>query len=85
MLLMAEKDNVKIQRERITSTVKSIDPALVVIFDEDAGFNKIRFRIESSTGDILTRVHETYHVSIIADMSDEQLSQLIKNLTGNRI
>lgn len=83
---MAEKDNIPLQSERIVNAVKDLNPDCIVIFDKDAGFNKIRFRIEiESSGLVLTSAFPHFHVSEIADMSDERLKQTIKALTAERI
>jgi hypothetical protein len=82
---MAEKDSFEIQTNRIKQTVHILCPACVVFFDDDRAPHGIRFRIEDGMGTILTSAHPDYHVSEVADWSEEKLEQMIEFLTAGRV
>ena len=82
---MATKDNFDIQAARIKQTVGRLCANCVVSFDEARKPHGIRFRITDGLGTPLTDVHPEYHVSEVADWSDEKLQQMIESLSGGRV
>ena len=82
---MAAREKVALQSERIAKAIKDLNPDCIVVFDENAGVNRIRFHIEmKSSSHIFLSAFPQFHVSQIADMSDEQLKQTMQALIADR-
>lgn len=82
---MAEKDNFELQSKRIIEAVRELCSTCTVTFDEQRKPNWLKFRIESSDGTILTNAYPEYHVSEVADWSDQKIRQVLKSLTANKL
>ena len=82
---MPEKDNYQVQRARIDRIVKEICPTCVVEYDQDRVPTWIRFRIVDGSGTVLAATSGDWHVSEIADKSDDWLRQFIKQSSAGRI
>jgi hypothetical protein len=77
-------DDYGVQRERLVQAVKNLCPSCVVTFDSSRAPNWVRFRIEDGST-TLTKAYPEYHVSEVADWSDENLRQTIEALTGGLV
>lgn len=75
------QDDYGVQCERIIQAVKNLCPTCVVTFDSSREPKWLRFRIEMGST-TLTKAFPDYHVSEVADWSDEKLRQMIEVLTG---
>lgn len=82
---MAEKDNYDLQSKRIIEAVRELCPTCTITFDEQRKPNWIKFRIESSDGTVLTNACPEYHVSEVADWSNQKVRQVLKGLTANKL
>ena len=81
---MAEKDNFNLQSKRIVEAVRELCSHCVVTFDETRKPNWLKFRIESGNT-VLTSAYPEYHVSEVADWSDEKIREIVKAVTGNKL
>lgn len=68
-------------KERIATIAEQEFPGARVIFDEQAG-HMIRWRIDSATGQPLSRGFPHYSPSEIEDISDEKIRALIRTTCG---
>jgi hypothetical protein len=82
---MAEKDNFKIQSKRIIDAVHELCSTCTITFDEQRKPNWIKMRIESRDGIVLTNAYPEYHVSEVADWSDQKIRQVLKSLTAGKL
>lgn len=79
-----QEETYQYQRDRIVRIVSELEPGAVVEFDEAS--TMIRFRIRNPLLDInLTNASPHWLPSELADKSDDDLRQLIKNLTNQLI
>lgn len=69
------------QSERISQAVRKLCPTCVVEFDESTVPNWIKFRITDG-GTVLTKIYPEYHVSEVADWTEQKLAQMIESVTG---
>jgi hypothetical protein len=74
-------DNYEVQSGRIVQAVKNLCPSCVVTFDSSRAPNWVRFLIKDGST-MLTKAYPEFHVSEIADWSDEKLRQMIEVVTG---
>jgi hypothetical protein len=81
---MATKDNFETQSARIIQAVRRLCPNCVVTFDQASKPHTIKFRIDLS-GTLLTGAHPEYHVSEVADWTDQKLLGMIEALTAGRL
>jgi hypothetical protein len=81
---MAQKDDYGLQSQRITQAVKKVCSRCTVEFDSSRAPNWLRFRIDDGST-ILTKAHPEFHVSEVADWSDEKLQQIIESVTGGLV
>jgi len=80
------KDDYVIQRARIERLAKEMSPNCLVEFDPDNPPTWIKLRItHAPTGTILAVSSGDWHVTEIADKSDDQLRALIKSFGAGRI
>jgi hypothetical protein len=77
-------DDYGVQSGRIVQAVKNLCPSCVVTFDSSRAPKWVRFRIEDGST-TLTKTYPEYHVSEVADWSEEKLRQTIEALTGGLI
>lgn len=83
---MADKDDSRIQRERIERICKEMEPKAVVTFDWDTMPSFLRWRvILGPCGTVLLESSGEWMVSEIADKSDKELKDLMKSLTAGRL
>ncbi len=83
---MAEKDDYKVQRARIERIAKELAPNCGVEFSPDTTPDWIKFRIvDAATGTILAVSSGDWHVSEIADKSDQWLRDFIRQIGAGRI
>jgi hypothetical protein len=69
---------------RIVGAATKLCPSCEMTFDTNAAPRWLRFRIEDGSGQ-LTKAWPQYHVSEVADWSDEKLRQVIEALTGGLV
>ncbi len=81
---MAQQDDYGVQSARIVQAVKNLCPSCVVTFDSSRAPKWLRFRIEVGST-TFTKAHPEYHVSEVADWSDEKLRRTIEALTGGLV
>ena len=81
---MAQKDDYKLQSERIVQAVKKVCTNCTVDFDSSREPHWLRFRIDSGST-MLTKAHPEFHVSEVADWPDEKLQQVIETVTGGLV
>jgi uncharacterized radical SAM superfamily Fe-S cluster-containing enzyme len=77
-------DNYEVQSERIVQAVKNLCPNCVVIFDSGRAPNWVRFLIKDGSI-MLTKAYPEFHVSEVADWSDEKLRQKLEVVTGGLV
>jgi len=68
-------------KSRIIKIAEEEFPGSTVVFDPEAG-TMIRFRIDATSGQILSRAFPHYHPSEIDDWSDEKLRAVIRTTCG---
>ncbi len=81
---MASKDNYQLQSERVVQAVRRLCPSCTVTFDSERKPNWIRFRIDHGST-MLTKANPDFHVSEVADWSDEKLYQVIESVTDGLV
>jgi hypothetical protein len=81
---MAAKDDYGLQSERIVQAVRKLCSRCSVMFDSSRAPKWVRFRIDDGST-MLTKVNPEYHVSEVADWSDEKLFQMIEALTDDLV
>ena len=81
---MAPKDDYGLQSERIVQAVKKLCSRCTVIFDSSRAPQWIRFRVDDGSI-MLTKANPDFHVSEVADWSDEKLYQVIESLTDGLV
>jgi len=81
---MAPKDDYGLQSERIVQAVKKLCSRCTVTFDPSRGPQWIRFRIDDASI-MLTKANPDFHVSEVADWSDEKLYQVIESVTDGLV
>jgi hypothetical protein len=77
-------DDYGIQSERIRQAVRQLCPGCTVTFDGNKAPHWLPFRIEDGSV-TLTKAYPEYHVSEVADWTDEKLQQMIEMLTGRLV
>ena len=77
-------DNYEVQTERIVQAVKNFCPSCVVTFDSSRAPNWVRFLIKDGSI-MLTKAYPEFHVSEVADWSDEKLRQTLEVVTGGLV
>jgi hypothetical protein len=83
---MLDKDDYKVQRSRLESLIREMEPSAVINWDEDRSPNFIRLRVDDAvTGAILIVSSGDWHVSEIADKSDNQLRAFLSAWSANRL
>lgn len=79
--MMSDKGDPAIQRERVKKAVEgAYDFMARAEFDTDRPGHWLRFRIDAVHGPMLSNDAVEYHVSEIADKTDEELKQLVAHL-----
>jgi hypothetical protein len=81
---MASKDNYGLQSERIVQAVKRLCSRCTVTFDSSRAPKWLRFRIDDGSI-MLTKANPDFHVSEVADWSDEKLDQVIEAVTDGLV
>ena len=77
----ALKDDPRMQRERIRKLATAVFPKFVVVFDDSQPYTWIRFRFdEANIGTMIGSPSGHFHVSEIADWSDEKLCSYMQAL-----
>jgi hypothetical protein len=77
-------DNYEVQSERIVRAVTNFCPNCVVIFDSGRAPNWVRFLIKDGSI-MLTKAYPEFHVSEVANWSDEKLRQMLEVVTGGLV
>jgi hypothetical protein len=77
-------DDYGVQSARIVQAATKLCPSCDVTFDTNAAPRWLRFRIEDGSVQ-LTKAWPQYHVSEVADWSDEKLRHVIETLTGGLV
>ena len=77
-------DNYEVQTERIVQAVKNFCPSCSVTFDSSRAPNWVRFLIKDGSI-MLTKAYPEFHVSEVADWSDEKLRQKLEVVTGGLV
>ena len=77
------KDDPSFQRERIKSRVLAELANVEVVFDSEKPFSWIKFRLDDRTTGKILGVSREYHVSEIADWSDDKLRNYIHGLAAS--
>lgn len=82
---MPSKDDYAVQRARIERLIREMEQSTDIRCDEDRAPTLLRFWVSHSlTGAILIPSFD-WHVSEIADKSDDELRALISALSANRL
>jgi hypothetical protein len=81
---MAQKDDYGVQSQRIILAVKKACSRCTVEFDSSRAPHWLRFRIDDGPT-MLTKAHPEFHVSEVADWSDEKLMQMIETVTDRLV
>lgn len=81
---MAEKDRPEIQQARLRRLLQKIQPRYVMEF-KDPSSHFLNFRIDDEKGKPVAALKADYHSSVIADMSDEQVEQIILRVLSSAI
>jgi len=81
---MAPKDDYGLQSERIVQAVKKLCSRCTVTFDSSRAPQWIRFRVDDGSI-MLTKANPDFHVSEVADWSDEKLYRVIESLTDGLV
>jgi phage gpG-like protein len=83
---VADKDDCRVQRERIERIVRELCPGCKVEYDPERTPDWIKFRIvHETTGTILAVSSGDWHSSEIADKTDDWLRAFVKQIGGGRI
>jgi hypothetical protein len=79
---MTNSDDPRIQRLRVSEAVEhAYEGSAEAVFDETRPVDWLRFRIDDKgTGRVISSGAPEYHVTEIADMSDERLRQVVAAL-----
>lgn len=81
---MAQKDDYGLQSQRVVDAVRTMCSRCTVTFDNSRAPHWIKFRIDDGSV-LLTKVHPEFHVSEVADWSDEKLVQTIETVTDRLV
>jgi hypothetical protein len=83
---MAERDDPRVQRERIERIVKEMEPNAEVTFDGDAMPSVLKWRVtHGPSGTVLLESSGDWMASEIADKSDKELKALLNSLSAGRL
>ncbi|MGA2859699.1 MAG: hypothetical protein ABSE40_22755 [Candidatus Sulfotelmatobacter sp.] len=77
-------DDYAVQSARVVAAAKKMCPSCEVIFDSSAAPRWLRFRIEGGSVQ-LSKGFPHFHVTEVADWSDEKLRQIIEALTSGLV
>jgi hypothetical protein len=81
-----KKDDFLVQQERLARLAKKLAPGCEIHFDPDRVPTFVRMRVDDpSTGAILIVSSGDWHVSEIADKSDNDITQLLKSWSGGKL
>lgn len=81
---MAQKDDYGLQSQRVVDAVRKMCSRCTATFDNNRAPRWIKFRIDDGSV-MLTKAHPDFHVSEVADWSDEKLVQMIETVTGRLV
>ena len=80
------KDDYRVQRARLERLVKELAPGCEVHFNPDSVPSYMRMRVDDPrTGAILLVSSGDWHISEIADKSDEELKNLLRTWSGGKL
>ena len=86
MTVLAGKDDYRVQQARLERLVKELAPGCGVHFDPDRVPSFVRMRVDDpNTGAILMVSSGDWHISEIADKSDEEVKQLLRTWSGGKL
>ena len=77
-------DDYGVQSARIIQAVKNLRQSCVVTFDSNEAPRRLRFQIKDGST-TLTKAYPEFHVSEVADWSDEKLRQKLEVVTGGLV
>ncbi len=81
-----QKDNYQFQQARLERLAKELSPGCKVHFDPDKPPTWVRMRVDDpNTGTILMLSSGDWHVSEIADKTDDEIRQLMRSWSGGRL
>lgn len=81
-----EKDDHRVQQARLKRLAGELAPGCEVHFDPGRVPSFVRMRVDDpTTGTILIVSSGDWHVSEIADKSDEEVKQLLKSWSGGKL
>jgi hypothetical protein len=82
----SDKDDILVQQSRLERLTKELAPGCRVYFDPDRAPTFIRMRADDpTTGAILVTSSGDWHVTEIADKSDDEVTQLLKSWSGGKL
>src|SRR5260370_13966839 len=83
MHVSTTKDDYRIQQARLERLAKELSPGCKVHFDPDKPPTWVRMRVDDpNTGTILMLSSGDWHVSEIADKTDDEIRQLMRSWSG---
>jgi hypothetical protein len=81
-----DKDNYRVQQARLERLAKELAPGCEVHFDPDKPPTWMRMRVDDpNTGAILMLSSGDWHVSEIADKTDDEIRQLMHSWSGGKL
>jgi hypothetical protein len=81
-----DKDNYRIQQARLERLAKELAPGCEVHFDPNKPPTWVRMRVDDPhTGAILMVTSGDWHVTVIADKTDEQIKALMQAWSGGKL
>lgn len=83
---VSTKDDYRVQQSRLERLAKELAPNCEVHFDPDSVPSYVRMRVDDpDTGAILLVSSGDWHVSEIADKSDDELKNLLRAWSGGKL
>ena len=84
--MISEKDDYRVQQARLEKLAKELAPGCKVYFDPERVPTYVRMRVDdSTTGTILMVSSGDWHVTQIADKSDNEVKNLLRAWSGGRL
>jgi hypothetical protein len=81
-----DKDNYRIQQARLERLAKELAPGCDVYFDPDSPPTWVRMRVDDPhTGAILMVTSGDWHLTVVADKTNDEIRQLMHSWSGGRL